>query len=246
MKNLIKGFGGFLAVMLISGTAYAAGTIKEYTADLVDVKSGQTVGKYHVTEKKIRMDSSDAKRGGGTSSIIRMDQGKMYILQDEDKTYMEMPFKGTVDNLENLGKQMMGGIAPERKVESLGTEKISGYNAEKSKITTTVNMMGRKFTTTGYEWKAKEFTMPIRTETDKGEAMEMRNIKIGAPSDSVFEIPAGYTRNTQMENMMKQIPGNSDGERGSKVKERLQDAGHEAVNDAIKEGMDSMLKGMMK
>ena len=210
MKSLIKGLGrglsglSLLAVMLCASTAFA-GTIKEYTADMVDAKSGRVVGKYYVTEKKIRMDSSDEKGGrGNAASIVRLDQNKMYALQ-EDKTYIEFPFKGTISNLEDLGTQMMGGAAPQRKVESLGSETVNGYKAEKSKVTTTMNMMGQTFTTTTYEWKAKEFDMPLRTQTDKGDIMEMRNIKVGAPSDSVFEIPAGYKKNIEMENMMKQM-----------------------------------------
>ncbi|MCL2473439.1 MAG: DUF4412 domain-containing protein [Alphaproteobacteria bacterium] len=248
MKSLIKGLG-LLAVMLVAGTAHA-GTIKEYSADMVDAKTGQVVGKYYVTEKKIRVDSSNEKGGGNVISIIRMDQDKMYALQ-EDKTYMEIPFKGTVTDLESIGTQMMGGIAPQRKVENLGSETVSGYKAEKSKVTTTMNMMGQTFTTTAHEWKAKEFDMPLRTQTDKGETMEMRNIKVGAPPASVFEIPAGYTRNVEMENMMKQMRkmpagGGHGSGRQSIVPAAGADVNENGINEAIQEGMNNMLKGMMQ
>ena len=201
MKNLFKMFG-LLIILLVAYTAFA-GTIKEYSADMVDADSGRVISKLFVTEQKMCMDSSDA---GGRIAIIRMDQGKGYVLQ-EDKTYMEIPIKGDkVPNFEELGAQMMGEAAPKRKLENLGLETISGYQTVKVHVTTTVNMMGQMHTMIHYEWKAKEFDVPLRTQDENGgQTMEIRNIKVGAPDASVFEIPAGYKKNTRLEEMMKQM-----------------------------------------
>ena len=158
-KNIVILFKmfGLLIILLVTHTAFA-GTIKEYSADMVDVGSGKVVSKLFVTEKKMRMDTSDTeggRKGGKSTSIIRMDLGKMYILQ-EDKTYMEIPMKGDkVPNIDELSAQMMGGAAPKRKLENLGSETVNGYRAEKVRVTTTVNMMGQTHTMTHYEWKAK-------------------------------------------------------------------------------------------
>ena len=213
MKNIV-GALSFLLALLGTGSSFA-GTIKEYTADMVDVKSEQVVNRYYIAEKKMRIDTFGAqggRQGAKTKSdqpsgiaIIRLDQKKMYILQ-EDKTYIEMPI--TDDKIENamdMSKMFMGGTAPTRKVENLGTETVSGYKAEKNRITTTIAMMGQKHTTTHTEWIAREFSMPVRMQEPNGRIMEMRNIKTGAPSASVFEMPAGYKRNTQMEEMMKSM-----------------------------------------
>ena len=208
MNNLIKMLSPLL--ILLGASASFAGTIKEYTADMVDTKTGQVAAKYYITEKKIRVDALDERSGrrgtGGVASIIRMDQNKMYAFQD-DKTYIELPLKGTISNLQDVSNQMMGGAAPKRTEEKIGTETVSGYSTDKLKVTTTMNFMGRTHSTTNFEWKAKEFDIPLRIQTENGDTTEMRNIKVGAPSASVFEIPAGYTRNVEMENMMKGMHG---------------------------------------
>jgi hypothetical protein len=48
--------------------------------------------------------------------------------------------------------------------------------------------------------------MPVRTE-NQGVIQEMRNIKPGRPDASLFEIPSGYKRDAQMEQMMKGMMG---------------------------------------
>jgi len=205
MKNLIKGLS-LLLILFGASTAFA-GAIKEYTADLVDVKSGQVVGKYAVTEKMMRMETRDKegeKEGGSAISIIRMDHGKMYLLQ-EDKSYLEFPLQGDkVPSPEELGTMMMGASAPKQKREKLGDETVSGYPAEKIEVTTTIDMMGQTLTMTHQEWMAKEFDFPVRVQSD-GDVMEMRNIKVGAPDAALFEIPAGYKKNTALEEMMQQM-----------------------------------------
>ena len=205
MRNLIKGLGLCLVMLSMASTAFA-GTVKEYVADLVDAKTGQTMAKYYVTENKIRVDMEGQNKGGKVATIIRMDQGKMYSLQ-EDKTYIEFPFKDKISNLEDIGTKMMGGVAPKRTEEKLGSETVNGYDTEKTRVTTNINMMGQKRTMVNTVWKAKEFDMPIRTQSDKGDITEMRNIKVGAPADSVFEVPAGYTKNAELEEMMKRMQG---------------------------------------
>lgn len=222
MKNLIKRLG--LLIILLAPSIAFAGTIREYSADVVDVKSGRIVSTYYVTEKKMRVDSFDSeggKHGEGPRSIIRMDHGKMYSLR-EDKTYLEFPMKGdTVPNMEEMGSMMMGGAAPKRMLKKLGTETVSGYKAEKFQVTTTIDMFGQTHTMSHYEWKAKEFDLPVRMQNEDGEIMEMRNIKTGAPDASVFEIPAGYKKNTQMEDRMKQMPSTEELEKMKRDMEEM-------------------------
>ena len=201
MKTLFKGFICFLALCLAAPVL--AGSIKEYTADMVDVKSGKVVGKYAVTEKKMRMESTD-EDDGDSLVIIRMDQGKVYVMQ-EDKTYIDIPIKGDkVPTPEELAGMMGGGDLFKPKREKLGTETVSGYKAEKFRVTHTIEMMGQKHTSVHHEWLAKEFDIPVRIENE-GNIAELRNIKVGTPAASLFEIPAGYKKNTEMEEMMKQM-----------------------------------------
>ena len=202
MKTMFK---GFVAMCILCFALPAlAGSIREYTADMVDVKSGKAVARYAVTEKKMRAESLE--KGDSSISIIRLDQGKMYALQD-DKTYLEFPLQGDrIPTPQEMGGMMMGGSGPKTRInrEKLGTETVSGYEAEKFRVTATIEMMGHKHSSTHLEWIAKEFAIPVRTESD-GKVVEMRNIQIGAPAGSLFEIPAGYTKNAGLEDMMKKM-----------------------------------------
>ena len=200
-------FSLIAACVLLSPSLALAGTVKEYSADMVDVKTNRVHQKMYVTEQKIRFDSFDERGELEGIAILRLDQGLMYALQ-QDKTYITVPMDKniTVQRMEDISAAM--GIKPDIQREKQGTETVNGYQAEKFKTTVTINAGSQKIVNTYYEWNASEFAMPIRLyDTKEDETTEMHNIKIGAPAASVFEIPAGYTRNTQMEEMMKQMGG---------------------------------------
>jgi hypothetical protein len=199
MKTLFR----VLVCLIALGLALPAfaGTIKEYTADMVDVASGKVVGSVAATENKMRWESHEDD--DKSLSIIRMDQGKMYAFQ-EDKTFIEIPIKeDTVLTPAGLAGAMLGDAFKITR-EKVGTETVSGYHTEKFKVTYTANIMGHSKPTIITEWTAEEFDIPVRMEADDG-TVEMRNIKVGAPDASLFEIPAGYTKNTQFEEMMKMM-----------------------------------------
>jgi len=187
----------FALLVFCPATAFA-GAVKEYGAEMVEVKSGRVTQKLAVTPDKVFSEAVDAKGKREGIAIIRMDQKKMYIFMEANKSYLELPFNKdsfTAADL-NLGMSQI-------KREKVGAETVNGYKADKYR--TTVTTMGQK--TVSHEWMAPEFDpMPIRTEAD-GVVQEMRNIKPGKPDSSLFEIPAGYTRNTQMEQMMKGMMG---------------------------------------
>jgi len=209
MKTLFKSL--ICVFVLCFSVSAFAGSIKEYSADMVDVATGKVVSKFYVTEKKMRMDTFDEEDGSGGTSIIRVDLKKMYALQDNE-SYIEFPLKGDkMPNFYELGSMVFGEAGPKFKREKVGSETVSGYKTEKFKVTTTMEMMGQTFTTIHHEWMAKEFDIPVRMQTEDGGIVEMRNIKKGAPAASVFEIPAGYKNageemKGQMEEMMKNMP----------------------------------------
>ena len=191
----------FILTLLLSccfASAALAGSIKEYSADMVDLKSGKVMQKLAITPDKIYCDSFNAQGKREAISIILMDQRKMYIFIEENKSYMELPFNKEQFTAADLNIGMV-----QTKQEKIGSETVSGYKADKFRITAQVMGM----TTTTYQWIAPEFDpMPIRTEAE-GDIKEMRNIKIGPPDAALFEVPQGYTRNTQMEQMMKGMMG---------------------------------------
>ena len=196
MKTPFKAFACFLALCL-AFPAFA-GSIAEYTADMVDVKTGKVTQKLAVAPDKIYAEifAPEGKRISVT--IIRLDQKKMYVCMENSKSYMELPF----DKDKLTAADFTIGMAQARQ-EKVGTETVGGYQADKFR--TTVQGLGttRQF----YQWMAPEFDpMPVRTEAE-GDIREMRNIKTGRPDASLFEIPQGYERNEQMEQMMKGAMG---------------------------------------
>ncbi len=203
-----KGKWGIALVMVLLSAGLAwAGTVKEYSADMVDVNTGKVVQKLYVTEQKMRVEQVDAGGKPGGGSIVRLDKKMMYVLQ-ENKTYMEFPLSGNAASMqEALENMRLMGMKPQITREKQGTETVNGYKAEKVKTTVTLNMGGQKTSVSHLEWQALEFEpMPVRTQNPRDNSLtEMRNIKTGAPSASLFEIPAGYKKDTSMEDMMKQM-----------------------------------------
>jgi len=175
-----------------------AGSVKEYSADMVEVKSGRVTQKLAVTPDKIFSEGLDAQGRRESVAILRLDRKKMYIFIEANKSYWELPF-----NKDHFtAADLRVGLA-QIKREKAGEETVGGYKAEKWRITTTA--LGQS--STSNEWITKEFGfMPVRTEID-GVIREMRNIKPGTPDAALFEIPKGYARDTAMENMMKSMMG---------------------------------------
>lgn len=179
----------------------------DFSADLVDVDDEQVVQKMYVSGQKMRFDAiDDGDEAPESISILRLDTGVFYIITPETNTYLEIPVDKSVTNLEDFNKTMM----PEGTVitkESMGSETVGDYTAEKFKVTSTMNMMGQEITMMNYEWIAPEFApMPIRIQDSEDDSVtEMRNIKIGPVDATLFEVPEGYQRDTEMEEMIKSM-----------------------------------------
>ena len=175
-----------------------AGSVGEYSADMVEVKSGRVTQKLAVTPDKFFSEGLDAQGRRESVAILRLDRKKLYVFIEANKSYWELPF-----NKEHFtAADLQVGLARVKR-EKAGQETVNGYRADKWRIT--ASAMGRN--STSYEWITREFgLMPVRTEID-GVIQEMRNIKPGKPDASLFELPKGYTRDTAMENMMKSLMG---------------------------------------
>ena len=195
-----------LVLLLLCGALVFGGTIKDYSADQVDVQSNKVIGKIYATESRLRLEvfSGDGKLESFV--IVRQDEKKIYTFQEEDKTYMEFPILGNnvsiYESLISMGQSF--GIIPDIKRENQGSETVSGYKTDKFRTTTTVELFGQRQTTTSYEWIAAEFDMPIRIQNEDT-TVEMRNIKTAKPAASLFEIPSGYSSLGNMGDLMKAL-----------------------------------------
>ena len=201
---------GFLVICLWSFLLLAltaqAGTVKEYSADMVNLTTNATVQKMHIADKMMRNEVYGPNKEAQAISILRFDQGKMFLLQPQNKTYIEMPAPKDFESINDLA-----GIVPGAKIdikrEKVGAEKVGDYEAEKFKVTTTVEVMGHKTTMGAYDWVAEEFApLPVRSEIpDQKIIMELRNIKEENQPIALFEIPDGYKRDNALEDLMKKM-----------------------------------------
>jgi hypothetical protein len=195
-KAMKKTLFALLPLMLAASVVFA-GSVKEYSADMVDVKSGRVTQRIAVMPDKVYSETFGASGKREAAVILRMDQKKMIMLMEQNKSYMELPF-----NKDQFTTSDLAFGVVEVKREKLGTETVSGYSASKYRITS--KAMG--MTVTVLQWMAPEFDMPLRTES-QGNIQEMRNIKTGRPDAALFEMPKGYTRDKAMEEMMKGLMG---------------------------------------
>lgn len=200
-KRLSTLFSAGLAVLLCC----ALTTASEFSADLVDAENGEVVQKMYVSGQKLRFDALLGEDGTGPSavSIIRLDTGKHYVLLPDTKTYMEIAFDKNVATFEDFNKTMLPeGTLVTR--ESMGKETIDGREAEKFKVTSTVDLMGEQVTMVNYEWMSPDVDpLPLRfQDTEDDSTFDLRNIAAGPQDASLFEVPGDYNRDAGMEALM--------------------------------------------
>jgi hypothetical protein len=169
-----------LCMLALSGPAMAA----EFSADLIQKQDDEIMkGKFFVKGNKMRMEFEEE-----AITIMDMVSGKTYILQPEEKMYMEMPgMEATATPAQS--DEELAKIATKKHV---GTEKVNGYQCDKYLITYHDKSMGKMT-----QWYAKKLDYPIKMVYDgpEGEMVtEYKNIKEGGVNDSMFEIPHGYKK----------------------------------------------------
>jgi len=184
------------AVMAVAGTAQAL----EFSADMVSTAAGQQVsGKIYVANDKVRMEMP------GATTITRIDAKVVWVIMPEQEMYMEQPFDP--EKIAGATEKMPGEI--ER--TPLGTEAVDGKEAQMYRITYT----SKAAEATVLQWVDKASGIPVKTEAEDGSwSMEYRNLVIGAPDASLFEIPSGYKKFAlpNMANMMQALQENRAGE----------------------------------
>jgi outer membrane lipoprotein-sorting protein len=173
-----------LAVLLsgVSALALAA----EFSADMVH-KMGTMVkeGKVYVKGTKMRTESG---MGQGIS-IVDGTTGTVWVLQPAQKMYMEMK-KGAHQPMQTT--QSDEELAKLADKKHLGTETVNGYQCEKYLYTYRDKALG-----TMTMWVATKLGHAIKMvhQSREGESsFEYRNIKEGGVADSLFQVPAGYTK----------------------------------------------------
>lgn len=183
MEDEMKLFAPALAAALILPVPGVA-MPTAFSCDMVvegAIAGHTTVNKLSVSGSKVRLESDR------TITILRKDRGVAWVLNKQRKTYVEMPVSNpavdpTRDPLAGASKQVVG------------KETMNGYLCTKMRITRNDPKLG---SINAIVWMADKLGMAVRTETDfRGNRIveNRKNIQMSAPPESLFEIPAGYTK----------------------------------------------------
>jgi hypothetical protein len=167
----------------------AAGKVTSFTAEQVLIGGGGKVehqNKIYAAGQKFRVDGFMPQSGAELVVIIRQDLKKQWMLNLQKKTYFERALEEK--DLEQLAGAMVNG----RTEKVLGEEKVSGYACTKKEIEVDIEIMGTKRKSRSVVWQSDRFDLPLRTQHEGGQIMEVRHIKEGAPAAELFEVPGGF------------------------------------------------------
>jgi len=187
---MVKRLAVFLFfIFLFSGVALAL----EFSADTISTGRGRTnTGKVFFSKDKYRMDMEAPRKGndrdlGAMSMIVRMDKKVIWTIMPNKKMYMEKAYDDTKDRPMVEQQKMVGEV--ERKL--VGTEMIDGHPTKKYLVMRQTGIGQHQV----YSWLATDMNFPIKTAAVDGSwTQEYKNIKLGAQPDSLFEVPAGYSK----------------------------------------------------
>ncbi len=170
----------FVGVLLWTGTAPVAA--QEFSADFVMKSQGEILpvkGKIYVKNGLIRHEVNE--RGDRQITIVRPDQGVIWVLNTDDKMYLEVAYQESDRKFDSW--------TPEResKAKYIGKEAISGITCKKFEL---VEDGARSV-----YWIAEKFGFPIKVENRDG-ILEYKNIQEGGANDTLFNPPPDYERLT--------------------------------------------------
>jgi len=171
-----------------AGSQPAAIPTAELTADLITTWAGdETVVKLSMKGNKSRMELT--KAGTTTVQIYRGDKSVSWVLDSAKKTYVEMPMPDAKPFLSGELDETMADRG-ERKL--VGQETVNGYECDRYDFIYTDKTLG-----TMTQWVSTKLGIQIKMEQkhpSMSGLMELKNIKEGSVSDSIFDLPAGYTK----------------------------------------------------
>ena len=169
----------------------------QYSADLVVTRK---VGPPTPMTMKIYVDGNKRRteREGSSAQIIilRGDLSKRYILTPDSKTYVEAPLDPRMLESPNDWAKRMGLVH-----EKVGTEEINGESCDKYQYSSdpkkTANGQNKQVPAaramTGFIWVGQTTHMLVKSE-NAGSSAEWKNIKVGPPDASLFDLPADYKK----------------------------------------------------
>jgi hypothetical protein len=169
----------------------------QYSADMVITRKTRPPVTIHVYADGSKR-RTDQESNGGVITILRGDLSMRYTLLVSRKTYMEMPLDPKTLKLQP------GNASSKRIKEKVGTEEVNGELCDKYRLgsdtgkTPEIRQPGltNQASVSGFIWIGQSTHMMVKTE-NANSAVEWKNIKLGQPDASVFEIPADYKKSEQ-------------------------------------------------
>ncbi len=198
-----------LALTLAAVTAQAQMlTKKQFSADNYtrDADGTEETYKVYMGGDRMRVDQP------GGAMIIRMDLNVMWMIDDDEKVYME-----SVVNPDDVDMTVAQDIADGQDVTKLGTETVNGYHCTKYRVVTHMgDMMGQMPDLSNMPpeiraeieqamggmsgdvvstvWESEDLGVAMRSQDEDGSLEELRNVQEGTQPASLFEPPAGYQK----------------------------------------------------
>jgi len=177
-----------LAALLVFFFWFASASAAEFTADVNQKLHGTNLtGKIFVKGEKYRLEQQDDKK---RRMFIIVDQkASLTIVADPaEKNYTETPSQGMV-SLMNDPLQSARYMEQKHKKILLGDEIISGFKCKKIKY----EAQGKELMTV---WKSNKlgFVLKLTLPDKKKSFLQLKNIKEGAVSKALLQVPAGYAK----------------------------------------------------
>ena len=170
----------------------------QYSADLVVTRK---VGLPKPMTMKVYVDGNkrrtEQEANAGNIVILRGDLSKRYILSPSSRTYTEGPLDTRMLESPTEWAKRMGIVH-----EKVGTEDINGEACDKYRYTSDSKKMPNGQTkptmpamrpVTGFIWVGQTTHMLVKSE-NAGSTAEWKNIKLGPPDASLFEVPPDYKK----------------------------------------------------
>ncbi|MBM3821340.1 MAG: hypothetical protein FJ404_00355 [Verrucomicrobia bacterium] len=155
-------------------------------------------------------------------AITRPDKRLSYSVWPGLKSYLETALTGTVESAVPNASKM--------EVTLIGKETVDGHPCEKNRVVVTDAQGTRHESTVWNATDLKQF--PVRIETmSQGQSMRLdfQEVKLAKPAGELFEIPSGYTRYANMQEMMmtemtkqareEEEPGRGESEKSTKKRD---------------------------
>jgi hypothetical protein len=182
----------------------------QYSADLVvSRKVGTPVTMRVYSDGNRRRTEQPQGPNGGIVVILRGDLSKRYILNPGTKTYAELPLDPRMlESSADWSKRL--GIVHEK----VGTEDLNGETCDKYHFSVDQKaqdpqnrplMPQSQGAVSGFIWVSQSTHMLLKSENSVTTA-EWKNVKIGSPDSSLFEVPADYKKQENPNRLGAQKP----------------------------------------